>query len=563
MKKHTALLIALCATTVSAQAQTAPPPRAMPRVPVSHEALAEQRDPMPASRQLQGPAAIIDGEKLRVGETDLRLFGIVPPQLSASFGPQARSALDALANGQNVTCQIRDRDRDGRLLATCSNSAGNDMALELLKHGLAVTARGSLAGTELATPYLAAEQNAQSQRIGLWSTPTPPAAAANQSAPSATPSASVKQEVATLAAALPTFTDSKKEDKTPVTPRADKTVTPDAQTKSEPVATVQNKIADDVIKQHDQAQQQAQIDASAVEQTDDVGFFERYQILIAGFLMLVTALSIITALWIQKRRDRLDETKAVAAALRGELMAARGVCMGRVKSITTEAEDSAITWPRIRITLYQAYVGRLGLLGAELARQIASIYGQSSDYAALYSPPTATIDTPKKQALESLVRHIEDILPKLAYIEQTGLLPKTTIHFPPPAPVKYRPAFSSLPQEEHKTLAKEQAVLSGPPVIQEKDPEDTSAVETTYVPPSVQTAPTSSMTAPVALWEAVRGFIQNHRNAIMQQPAQHPVDPNLDPHVAAYAAMIEADMARYRYTQNIEPLDITPKSKQG
>ena len=116
------------------------------------------------------------------------------------------------------------------------------------------------------------------------------------------------------------------------------------------------------------------------------GFFERYQILIAGFLMLATALSIIGALWAQKRRDRLDEIKAVAAALRGELMAARGVCFGRIKSITTDAEDSAATWPRIRATLYQAYVGRLGLLGAELARQISSIYGQSSDYAALYAP---------------------------------------------------------------------------------------------------------------------------------------------------------------------------------
>src|ERR1700688_467380 len=98
MKKTAVACWALdCIISISAQAQQAPAPRGMPRTRESRETLVQPRDPMPTSRQVQGPAAIIDGEKLRIGETDMRLFGIVPPQLAASFGPQARASLDTLA----------------------------------------------------------------------------------------------------------------------------------------------------------------------------------------------------------------------------------------------------------------------------------------------------------------------------------------------------------------------------------------------------------------------------------------------------------------------------------
>jgi endonuclease YncB( thermonuclease family) len=563
MKKTLVSGIALaCLVSVAAQAQEAPAPQRMPRTPVSREITVEARDPMPASRQVQGPAAIIDGEKMRIGDTDIRLFGVVPPQLAASFGPQARSALDVLANGQSVTCQIRDRDRDGRLLATCHNAAGNDMALELLKHGLAVTARGSIAGTELSTPYLAAEQAAQSQKIGLWSVSIPAAVVTPSiAAPKPESVASVEGEP-------------KKEEK--VTPRSDKA---SAETQNN---ETQAKIAADIIGQR----AQTQIDDSAWESNDDTGFFERYQILIACSLMLVTALSVIGALWMHKRRDRLDEIKAIAAALRGELMAARGVCFGRAKSITNEDEDRAAIWPRIRATLYQAYVSRLGLLGAELSRQIASIYGQSSDYAAFYNAAGAATDSPKKQALETLLKNIDEVLPKLATIEQSGAIPPASaMSYTPRSRYDIQPAIpSSAPTkpaaqvaaisppraliekktekaastetaevtktEEPKPAAASEAVTMAAPV-------KSAVTETTTYTPYVQTTPTAAEIAartPVLLWEAVRGFIQNHRNAI--------ADPQ-DTHSGDYASIIEAEMARYQYGDNIETFDVVPKKKQG
>jgi endonuclease YncB( thermonuclease family) len=590
MKKSALACWALaCIFTLSAPspfvaaAQEMPAPRRMPRTPVSRQVLEVQHEPAPAARVLQGPAMIFDGEKLRIGETDLRLFGVVPPQLAASFGPQARATLDQQANGQSVTCQIRDRDRDGRLLATCRSSSGNDMALELLKRGLAVTARGSITGTDLATPYLSAEQAAQTQKIGLWSMAPPPAAIAAPAIVATAPPAPPIAHVETPA--LPPIVV--KEDKAP--PHIDKTPIAVATAPTD----MQAKIAADVVDQR----AQARIDDDNWEQDPEVGFFERYQLLIAGMLMLTTALSIIGALWAQKTRDKRDETKAVAAALRGELMAARGICVGRAKTITNEEEDHASIWPRIRGTLYQAYVGRLGLLGAELARQVASIYGQSSDYAALYNPNGAAYDASKKTALETLARHIDEVLPKLANIEQTGATPaalayqRPRSHYDESTMPLLRTTSPHVLQAPYKTIGPARSFTPFVPekkISQQPQPESTTLSEpaqsavpepTTYetpapvyetaaaiyekeraasaaadaaalaaVPPlktvqSVSPEPVAKHEngiKPAVLWEIVRGFIQNHRNAIMQ------ANPH-DDHVNEYAAMIEADMARYPY----------------
>ena len=517
MKKTLLAFVALSflgsflAASAGAQALM-PAPRKMPREPVARENLAGSREAAPPARQVEGPAAIIDGEKLRIADTDLRLFGIVPPQLSASYGPQARAALDMLAGGQSVTCQIRDRDRDGRLLATCRNASGLDMAMELLKRGLAVTARGSIAETELAAPYASAEQAAQNQKIGLWSVAML-SSAVPIPAPAAAPAPQAKQE------SVPA-NDNKEEKPAP------KSEKPSADTQT------QAKIAADLLAQ----QTQSKLDDNAWVSREDKGFFERYQILIAGFLMLATACGIMGALWAQKNRDRCEEIKATAAALRGELMAARSVCLGRARSITSEDEDKAATWPRLRATLYQAYVGRLGLLGAELARQVASIYGQAGDYAALYHAPN---ESPKKQALEILAKRIEDVLPKLAEIERSGHLSHRWMYYSPmtqSAPTPSMPAYEATPQ----------AYVT---------PTASASVSKTNMA-------TAAMRNTIALWESVRSFIQNHKDAPVAHHEALP-EPN-DPHSAEYAAMIEADMARYQqYGENIETLDITPQKKRG
>src|SRR5690348_11816113 len=80
-------LLAVVLFSHMALAQEMPPPRKMPRTPVHRQAIPSADKPTLQSRDVKGVATIIDGEHLRVSNIDLRLFGIVPPQLSASFGP--------------------------------------------------------------------------------------------------------------------------------------------------------------------------------------------------------------------------------------------------------------------------------------------------------------------------------------------------------------------------------------------------------------------------------------------------------------------------------------------
>jgi hypothetical protein len=271
-------------------------------------------------------------------------------------------------------------------------------------------------------------------------------------------------------------------------------------------------------------------------------FFARYQILIAGTLMLITVLSILGVLIAQRFVEKRDELKAIAAALRGELLAARAVCQTRLKNIVTEIDDRNASWPRLRATLYQAYVGRLGLLGAELARQVASIYGQFSDYAAYYNSGDEEVrasETPKRQALQMLNAHIEDVLPRLAVIEQTGKrlhaqaaaqrpLPVFTPDFMHPrAPVLPKPAT---PAKTVRSAANEKGEAPVTP---------TQRVAAARYTAAAETAAAIVSAAPGALWHSVQKL-----RAAFATPLPAPHDDTHD-----YTALIEQDIANMSFSE--------------
>jgi endonuclease YncB( thermonuclease family) len=523
-----AVLAFFSATLVvaAASAQEAPAPSKAPRTPVSRQLLLESKA-APASHQVQGQAAIIDGERLRVDNTDLRLFGIVPPQLSASFGPQARSTLDSLTSSQPVTCQIHDRDHDGRMLAVCRTADNNDLALELLRRGLAVTARGSLSSSDLSAPYLAAEQAAQNQKIGLWSMAAPAPIAMPAKAEMPRPFEPAKTE----SGASPPIQDAKKEDSAAAKAKAasDKAVAA---------------IAADTQTQQIEAVNASDLDPeNALLLPTTGGFFARYQILITGLLMLLTALSILSVLTLQRRTEKRDELKAIAAALRGELMAARAVCITRIKAIISETDDKAILWPRIRSTLYQAYVGRLGSLGAELARQVASIYGQASDYAAYYNSTDDESATPKRQALQTLVNYIEEVLPRLVVIEQIGHLfvghPMARSYAPLQAPPQTVTTIATPVGTEgvkKTTVSQPGAVIDG--AAEEKVNAGTNA--TTRPRYTEAYAAAAAHTTPI--WKVVRKFA---RGKLPDVKTEHAVEEIHD-----YTSLIEEDMANLSFGEN-------------
>jgi len=481
-----------------AWAQEAPAPRRMPREPVAQQVIAGSRTPVPPSRNLAGAATIIDTERLRIGDIEMRLFGVVPPSLSASFGPQARAVLDTLNAAGAVTCTIRDRDRDGRFLATCLNANKLDLAIELLRRGLAVTARGSLRPTELAAPYLAAEQAAQAQKLGLWSITVPAAASessihdlAQQQAQQQAKDAAAK-EAAAKADASSAPTQAAKQD-APLAQEALASVAvpavalkADAAPSKTPVPAQKPDLLPQPVSGPTVDEVQAALvvnDGTAAEdaprEAPGADFFERYQILLSGVLMLFTALAVALTILLQRRAERREELRSIAAAIRGELMAARAVCLARLQSPANGADDKnaaqGLPWPKIRILVFQAYVGRIGKLGAELARQVASIYGLASDYAAYYATtaaPDARLEpVSKRQALQALINHIDEVLPSLAVLEKRKTFFRgkkgsffTKLAAGPKRPARFlRPAQQAQPMIQNLTSLPPSAAPLAPP----------------------------------------------------------------------------------------------------
>lgn len=446
------LTLALLLSAGPAQAQLAPTPRKSPRTPVRQERLYAPAAPsLPASRAVAGAATVLDSERLKIDGIEMRLFGVVPPLLSASYGPQARSTLDALSRG-DVTCRIRDRTRDGHLLASCRNGENLDLGLELLRRGLAVTARGTLHGTDLSAPYIAAEEAAKAQHLGLWSVAQPAAASE-----SSIQKAAQKEKEKEQAAKEQAVKDSAKEE-AKLEPTAAPSSPPPMENPAAVQAFAQPAAATPAAKAADPAAEAAsspvpappapspalapeaaaetvdalapQLDEAVAEEPFSLGgpdFIERYQLLISGLILLLAACVWTGGSAFLRNREKKDSLRALAAALRGELMAARSICLARLARLAKETDDKSVSWPRLRSLVFQAYVGQLGRLGADLSRQIASIYGQSADYASYYvgaegKPETAS----KKQSLQTLVQHIEDVVPRLADIEQRGALARTT-----------------------------------------------------------------------------------------------------------------------------------------
>lgn len=155
-----------------AQAQaTQPPPPAVPVPAVDGAALSGPAGPALAGQTVEGTARVVDGDEILVGDKPVRLYGIAAPDLSAPFGPAARLALDALAEGQRVTCQAFDRDRDGTTVARCLRGS-EDLGEQLLAQGLAAVYRASQNPTpaerDIALRYDAAEAEARGRGVGLW-----------------------------------------------------------------------------------------------------------------------------------------------------------------------------------------------------------------------------------------------------------------------------------------------------------------------------------------------------------------------------------------------------------
>lgn len=118
---------------------------------------------------IEGPALVLDGDTIRIGDQRIRLFGIDAPEMSVwPRGPQARAALDGLIGGQPMRFVQRDTDRYSRAVAVCGTNAIADVSESMLRGGHATVYRVIVAGSDLEPVYEAAKGDTK----GVWQSTT-------------------------------------------------------------------------------------------------------------------------------------------------------------------------------------------------------------------------------------------------------------------------------------------------------------------------------------------------------------------------------------------------------
>lgn len=115
---------------------------------------------------LVGRLRVIDGDSVRLGDTEIRLAGLDAPELRQTCeregqnwdcGQAARSFLAAHIGRKDASCKSQGLDRYGRTLAVCS-LAGQDINAVMVREGMAVSYGG----------YQTEEAEARRAKRGVW-----------------------------------------------------------------------------------------------------------------------------------------------------------------------------------------------------------------------------------------------------------------------------------------------------------------------------------------------------------------------------------------------------------
>lgn len=123
------------------------------------------------AQEVSGTATAMDGDALRIGNALVRLWGVDAPErgqpcfLSGQpweCQPNAFRQLQILVDEGPVTCrQMAPPDEYRRMIAVCE-VGGRDLNEAMVRSGLA------LAYPDESTDYVAAEEAARAEGIGLW-----------------------------------------------------------------------------------------------------------------------------------------------------------------------------------------------------------------------------------------------------------------------------------------------------------------------------------------------------------------------------------------------------------
>ena len=125
----------------------------------------------PVGTWVQGPARVVDGDTLAIGEARIRLHGIDAPESSQSCylngqawqcGKASTWELTQRVGSKQVACLVKDQDRYGRLVADCQ-VAGVSLNAQQVENGWA------LAYEKYAKDFLPQQARAKAAGRGIWS----------------------------------------------------------------------------------------------------------------------------------------------------------------------------------------------------------------------------------------------------------------------------------------------------------------------------------------------------------------------------------------------------------
>ena len=128
---------------------------------------------LPDEINITGTARIIDADLIKVGTTDVRLYGVDAPEPSQRCkrtargrtnwrcGRKAVTQLSRLVNGNEVSCIRKGTDNLGRIIAQC-HAGKSDIAAYMVRKGLAWVSPGDPANYDI---Y---QTKAKTAGAGIW-----------------------------------------------------------------------------------------------------------------------------------------------------------------------------------------------------------------------------------------------------------------------------------------------------------------------------------------------------------------------------------------------------------
>ncbi len=126
----------------------------------------------PSCADVLGAAEVTDGDTLKISGERIRIFGIDAPESKQTCkrdgvtwlcGQEAGKALRELVANQSLSCDERDKDRYGRIVAVCVLPDGRDIGAVMVSSGLALDYAQYSKGA-----YAAAESEAREASRGMW-----------------------------------------------------------------------------------------------------------------------------------------------------------------------------------------------------------------------------------------------------------------------------------------------------------------------------------------------------------------------------------------------------------